>query len=413
MTSIDRTTPCNILEQQAEKDNPEALFYIAYHSACGTNGFAKDDAKKIEFYQKGAALADQGSPAAQFCRGICYSSGFGVVKDARNATRWFLKAAKNGFAEAQFALGFRFHVGDGITQDLEESLRYFHQAAEQGHEDARRVLDKTIAQIRKSAEHGDDVAQRLLNQIETGKLYQPRKKDTSDKSLGASIANNIEGFIRRYPNYPPTDYLSVYCHDYVIDCYEWCCPDGCDRGAEFCERRYPPSPYSQVSRMPSHKGCPRMEKRVYTRTNIGELTEGEVKFIADIALPATFVALRRTTDISLDTPEERLDHCTLLQKFEEFKAADRQELSRQKHHQITVVAALVKLATNLRKTRQRAWGYSLIVGNIPGIPIEQTGTPIEQSTHATHSTASDNLPAPHAFALVLAEETPIRKENCR
>jgi len=213
-------------------------------------------------------------------------------------------------------------------------------------------------------------------------------KDESDKSLAASIAKNIEGFIGKYPNYKFPDNLGDYCTVYFIDCYESCCPDGCDVECPGSEEgflpqvqptRVPGDVKSLIPILPKRGECPKKEKRVFMRAHIGELTGDEVKFIgtkscisSDTPHPVTLCLFRQATDISLDTPEERLAHYTLLNKFEEVKAADRQGLSRTQRDKITIAMSAAKLAVNLSMTRKRAWGYSLVVGDVPGIPIEQS-----------------------------------------
>ena len=198
-------------------------------------------------------------------------------------------------------------------------------------------------------------------------------KEDSDKSLAASIAKNIRGFIGRYPNYRFPDNLVDYCSVYFIDCYETYCPDGCD-GADGRERECPrrPSPQHYLPPPLLRGECPKKEKNLYMRVHIGELTEDEVKFLGskscipyDKPHALTLCIFRRAADILLDTPEERLAHYTLLKKFEEVKTADKQGLSRQQRDQITIAISAAKLAVNLRTTRKRAWGYSLVVGNVP------------------------------------------------
>jgi hypothetical protein len=115
---------------------------------------------------------------------------------------------------------------------------------------------------------------------------------------------------------------------------------------------------------------------VYLRAHLGELTEDEVKFVRSFCGNSESCVFRQATDISLDTPEERLDHYTLLKRFDAVKAADREGLSKQAQGLITIATALVKVAVNLRTTRKRAWGYSLEVGNIPGISAEQSSSAI-------------------------------------
>ena len=72
MTLIGWNTPRDILENEAENDNPEALLFLGKNYEIGANGSVQDNAKSSEYFQRGAAFADQGSPAAQLCLGHCY-----------------------------------------------------------------------------------------------------------------------------------------------------------------------------------------------------------------------------------------------------------------------------------------------------------------------------------------------------
>ena len=124
---IDWNTPRDVLEAEAKKDNPTALLYIAMHSATGAKGFAKDDEKRAEFYRKGAAFADQGSSAAQLCRGVCLMRGYGVDENMQEAIKWVKKAAEQGLAPAQFILGECYRT---VERDMEAAIKWYRKAAE-------------------------------------------------------------------------------------------------------------------------------------------------------------------------------------------------------------------------------------------------------------------------------------------
>jgi hypothetical protein len=214
------------------------------------------------------------------------------------------------------------------------------------------------------------------------------------KSVGENVESNIERFIAEYPNYNSTDYFVDY-PVYFIDCYEWYCPAGCNVECPGSDEGFlplvlpkqDPGGLRPPMSLPKEGECPKKEKRVYMRVHIGKLTEDEVKYIGDSSLSRKLIDFRLATDVSLETPEEILDHHFLLERYKAEKAADRQGLSSRKKHIITVVVSLVKLAVNLRTTRKRAWGYSLVVGNIPGIPVEQ-------SSPATPSIVPEKSPEP-------------------
>ena len=170
------TTPRNILEQEAQKDNPEALFYLATFYMDGLNGFSKDEKRAEELSRKGAQFADTGNPAAQCCRARCYYNGWGELKDLTESVKWYRLAAEQGYAPGQFRLGARYAEGTGVRQDMTEAVKWFRLAAEQGDAPAQATLGaayydgegvtKNLAEAvkwyRKAAEQGDATAQFYL-----------------------------------------------------------------------------------------------------------------------------------------------------------------------------------------------------------------------------------------------------------
>ena len=78
-------------------------------------------AKALPRSRRGGALvrmaAEQGNARAQYNLGYAYDKGKGVVKDQREAVRWYRMAAKQGDADAQFNLGCIRQLGEGVTKD--------------------------------------------------------------------------------------------------------------------------------------------------------------------------------------------------------------------------------------------------------------------------------------------------------
>jgi len=46
-----------------------------------------------------------------------YTDFFTVPQDYKEAVKWYLKAAEQGYALAQFNLGNMYYNGDGVLQD--------------------------------------------------------------------------------------------------------------------------------------------------------------------------------------------------------------------------------------------------------------------------------------------------------
>jgi len=169
-------TPRDVLEREAQKGNPEALYYLARRYAQGWNGCPKDKKKSDELYQKGTQSADVGNPFAQCCRAVCYLKGIGVDQDAAEAVKWFRKAADQGNAAGQCALGICYAQGEGVPQDDAEAVKWFRFAAVQGEAEAQCFFgtrstyhpglrdgeSEVLNWYRKSAEQGFAPGQYLL-----------------------------------------------------------------------------------------------------------------------------------------------------------------------------------------------------------------------------------------------------------
>ena len=77
-------------------------------------------------------LAEQGIARAQFILGLMADSGEGIVKDQRQAAKWYQLAAEQGSSDGQYNLGYMYENGKGVRQDYEEAAKWYQLAAEQG-----------------------------------------------------------------------------------------------------------------------------------------------------------------------------------------------------------------------------------------------------------------------------------------
>jgi TPR repeat protein len=92
-------------------------------------------------------LADSGDPAAQNEMGIRYRLGHDVDKDPVKAVRWFLKAARQGYAKAYFNLGTAYYNGDGVpTNDL-NYCAWFIFSADASDERGKDALARTTQEL--------------------------------------------------------------------------------------------------------------------------------------------------------------------------------------------------------------------------------------------------------------------------
>lgn len=70
-----------------------------------------------------------GDVKAQFKLGSMYDTGNGVERNRNNAEKWYLLAAKNGYAEAQNSLGSGYQA----EKRYEEARKWYEKAVKQGH----------------------------------------------------------------------------------------------------------------------------------------------------------------------------------------------------------------------------------------------------------------------------------------
>ncbi|MCH3951830.1 MAG: sel1 repeat family protein [Acidaminococcus sp.] len=136
-------------------------------------GVTQDDLEASRWYRK---AAEQGYADAQNNLGVCYRDGQGVEQSDEKAAEWFSKAAEQGFADAQTNLGVCYQNGQGVEQSDEKAVEWYRKAAEQGYADAQTILgvkyeygwgversaEKAVEWYRKAAEQGFARAQTNL-----------------------------------------------------------------------------------------------------------------------------------------------------------------------------------------------------------------------------------------------------------
>ena len=203
-------------------------------------------------------------------------------------------------------------------------------------------------------------------------MFDPDKliEISIQQTIEKDIEKNIIRFTSSYPNFDFTGYFPTF-PDYFIDC---CgapfCPDGCEENSSDCPKKKKTPDNLRLKRQhwSEIRSCPKKQQLVYMRAHIGDLTKQEIECIRQVSYARTYIVFRLATEITPDSPE----HSMLLKNFEAVKTANRQGLSREDRFRVLVALAVIKLAAHLRSTRRRAWGYSLIVGNVPGIPVDQS-----------------------------------------
>lgn len=89
--------------------------------------------KELESTKWFKKAAEQGYAKAQFNLAVKYSTGHGVEKDEVEALKWFTKAADNGDAKAQYNVGVCYNNAIGTERNEALASKYFRMAADQGY----------------------------------------------------------------------------------------------------------------------------------------------------------------------------------------------------------------------------------------------------------------------------------------
>ena len=87
-----------------------------------------------------ATRAARGDADAELQMGQRYADGSGVIKNDKEAARWFEKAARHGKAEAQYRYGLALLEGRGVVQDYKAAFNWIERPAKLGHSNAQYSL---------------------------------------------------------------------------------------------------------------------------------------------------------------------------------------------------------------------------------------------------------------------------------
>ena len=114
---------------KAEKGDSEAQSLLGFIYANG-KGVLKDDKEAGRWFRK---AAEQGYAIAQYNLGVMNENGRGVLKDDKEAVKWYRKAAEQGYAIAQFNLGVMYHNGQGVLEDYVTAYAWINIAVANGY----------------------------------------------------------------------------------------------------------------------------------------------------------------------------------------------------------------------------------------------------------------------------------------
>ena len=105
------------------------------------SGVVKDEREAFRWYR---LAAEQGNAEAQVDLGNCYLDGIGASKDSKEAVYWYRKAAEAGDAIGQNNLGHCYQFGEGVTQNEEEAAYWYRKSMEQDYAPAKTHLSDLL-----------------------------------------------------------------------------------------------------------------------------------------------------------------------------------------------------------------------------------------------------------------------------
>ena len=91
--------------------------------------------------------AEHGDVSDYFNLGYMHDIGWTVPQDYVEASKWYRKAAEQGYPQAQYRLGVMYYKGQGKTQDADEAYVWLSIALASGFRGATKKLDKVAAKL--------------------------------------------------------------------------------------------------------------------------------------------------------------------------------------------------------------------------------------------------------------------------
>ena len=123
----------------------------------------KDYDECLKWYRK---AAEQNDPEGLCSLGYLYENGYGVRKNAYEASIWYRKAALLGFDQSEVRLGRLYIEGKGVPKDYVQAYAYLSIAAAANNKNAVDLLNyiepkMTSSQKEKSMEMARDIFEKL------------------------------------------------------------------------------------------------------------------------------------------------------------------------------------------------------------------------------------------------------------
>ncbi len=136
-------------------------------------------------------LANDNIVDAQFYTAMLYDMGKGVDRSAKNAVRWYRKAALGGNHHAQHNLGVAYADGEGTKRDLTKAIYWWQLSASHGNTDSQYNLGMLYAMGNKTIKRDFDKAHKWWRRAATS------GDAMAQYNLGSLFANG-DGVIKNY-----------------------------------------------------------------------------------------------------------------------------------------------------------------------------------------------------------------------
>lgn len=136
--------PDKLPHKRATQGDAEAQLQLGLRYAEG-DGVIKNDKEAAKWF---GLAAKQGLSEAEYHYGLMLLKGRGVVQDYRAAFEWIEKPAKRGYAKAQYSLGELYRYGTGTPIDKARAYLWFNLAASQGIDAAAKARDSLVWQLK-------------------------------------------------------------------------------------------------------------------------------------------------------------------------------------------------------------------------------------------------------------------------
>jgi TPR repeat protein len=143
-SGLSAPAPEQLPHARAAQGDAESQLRLGLRYAEG-DGVIRNDREAAKWFE---LAAKQGLAEAQYHYGLMLLKGRGVVQDYHAAFNWIEKPARRGYAKAQYSLGELYRYGTGTPVDKARAYLWFNLAAAQGVDAAAKARDSLLWQLK-------------------------------------------------------------------------------------------------------------------------------------------------------------------------------------------------------------------------------------------------------------------------